>query len=101
AVKYGPPGQEVVVRLEEGSEHVRLAVEDEGPGIPAAERERVFERFHRLERDHDSTVTGTGLGLAVVRELVTRSGGRVWVEGASGKGARVVVELARASPERP
>jgi signal transduction histidine kinase len=76
ALKYGPPGQEVTVTLEECRGEVRLAVEDQGPGIPVAERERVFGRFHRLDRDRASTVTGTGLGLAVVRELASRYGGR-------------------------
>src|SRR5262249_29590063 len=51
AVKYGPKGQQVLVRLDSSDGGVRLAVEDEGPGIPPDERERVFERFHRLERD--------------------------------------------------
>ena len=99
AVKYGPRGQEVVVTLEGAEEHVRLAVEDEGPGIPAADRERVFERFRRLERDRVSTVTGTGLGLAVVRELVSGFGGRCRVEPAGRGGARVVVEVKVASPD--
>jgi len=93
AVKYGPRGQEVVVSLEGVSGGLRLAVEDEGPGIPPGERERVFERFHRLERDRASGVTGTGLGLAVVRELVARHGGRCAVESGRRGGARVVVEL--------
>lgn len=99
AVKYGPRGQQVVVTLEGSGEHVRLAVEDEGPGIPAAERERVFERFQRLDRDRVSTITGTGLGLAVVRELVSGWEGRCRVEPASRGGARVVVELKMASPD--
>jgi signal transduction histidine kinase len=97
AVKYGPRGQEVAVTLAREDGRLRLAVEDEGPGIPPEERERVFERFHRLERDRASPVTGTGLGLAVVRELVARHGGRCAVE--RGRfGARVVVELPEARP---
>ena len=77
---------------------VRLAVEDEGPGIPPAERERVFSRFERLAREKASTVTGTGLGLAVVRELVSGFGGRAFVEGGRGGGACLVVELRAESP---
>jgi signal transduction histidine kinase len=98
AVKYGPRGQEILVSLEGGG-RVRLAVDDQGPGIPAGERERVFERFGRLPRDQASTVTGTGLGLAVVRELVSSWGGRAIVESGRDGGARVVVELkAEVSP---
>jgi signal transduction histidine kinase len=98
AVKYGPPGQEVSVTLQAREGRVRLAVEDEGPGIPPAERERVFSRFERLPREKASTVTGTGLGLAVVRELVSGFGGRAFVEGGRGGGACLVVELQAESP---
>lgn len=93
AVKYGPPGQEIEVTLDRVDGKVRLTVEDEGPGIPPAERERVFARFHRLERDRASTVAGTGIGLAVVRELVLLHGGRCGVEAGRRGGARVVVEI--------
>lgn len=93
ALKYGPPGQEVTVTLTGEGGGARLAVEDQGPGIPAAERERVFEPFHRLDRDRASTITGTGLGLAVVRELALRHGGRCVVESGREGGARVFVDL--------
>jgi two-component system OmpR family sensor kinase len=94
AVKYGPRGQEITVVLEGASAgRVCLSVEDEGPGIPPREREQVFGRFQRLDRDRASTVTGTGLGLAVVRELVVEAGGRCAVGAGRGGGARVVVEL--------
>ena len=68
-------------------------MEDAGPGIPAADRERVWERFWRLERDRDSAVAGTGIGLAVVRELSTLHRGRSWCEEADAGGARFVIEL--------
>jgi signal transduction histidine kinase len=94
AVKYGPRGQTIRVRVERGEKAgARVVVEDEGPGIPPGERERVFERFHRLERESERAVAGTGIGLAVVRDLVTRLGGRVRAEAAAGGGARMVVEL--------
>ncbi len=96
AVKYGPEGQVVRVRLGTEDGEARVAVEDEGPGIPAPDRERVWRRFFRLERDRGTAVAGTGIGLAVVRELVAHHGGRAWIEdGAAGEGggARVVIAL--------
>ncbi len=92
AVKYGPEGQVVRVRLTAEDGEARVAVEDEGPGIPPAERERVWRRFFRLERDRGTAVAGTGIGLAVVRELVTHHGGRAWIEEAAA-GTRVVIAL--------
>jgi len=100
AVKYGPPHQVVSVRLATSNGCARICVDDQGPGIPAADRERVWDRFWRLERDRGSAVAGTGIGLAVVRELVALHGGRAWVEdappgagGNGGKGVRLVIEL--------
>jgi signal transduction histidine kinase len=93
ALKYGPRGQEIEVTLEVREGMVLLTVEDEGPGIPPQDRERVFERFQRLERDRASAVAGTGIGLAVVRELVSLHGGCCRVETGLRGGARVVVQL--------
>ncbi len=99
AVKYGPPGQTVTLGLTVADGRARVSVDDEGPGIPAAERERIWDRFWRLERDRGSAVAGTGIGLSVVRELVALHGGRTWVEDAPASqrgdraGSRFVIEL--------
>jgi signal transduction histidine kinase len=93
AVKYGPRDQQLTVELERGGGVVRLSVQDQGPGIPPSERRRVFERYERLERDRRSAVAGTGIGLAVVRDLVERHDGRVFIEDEAKGGARFVVEL--------
>jgi signal transduction histidine kinase len=78
---------------------VRLWVEDQGPGIPVADRERVWEPYVRLDRDAEGATGGSGIGLAVVRELVTLHGGRTWLEdGRSGTGTRVVIELPAMPP---
>src|SRR5437870_9521748 len=82
AVKYGPTGQTVTVGLAAIDSRARIWVDDAGPGIPAADRERIWERFWRLERDRGSAVAGTGIGLSVVRELVALHGGRAWAEAA-------------------
>jgi signal transduction histidine kinase len=97
AVKYGPPHQEVAVESRELDGAVHVSVTDEGPGVPAADRERIWRRFHRLDREQESSRAGTGIGLAVVRELVQLHGGRTWVETAAGGGARFVVELPTAA----
>ena len=72
---------------------VELLVDDDGPGIPEPERERVFDRFHRLDSPRTREAGGTGLGLAIVRELVASAGGSVAVEEAPAGGARLRVRL--------
>jgi signal transduction histidine kinase len=93
AVKYGPAGQTVTVATSGGSGRAWIRVDDQGPGIPEAQRERIWERFSRLEREVSSAVAGTGIGLAVVRDLVRLHGGRVWADESPSGGARFVVEL--------
>ena len=97
AVKYGPRGQTVAVALGGGgvrgwggAGEVRIEITDEGPGIPPADRERIWQPYQR-----GSAVGGTagsGVGLSVVRDVVAQHGGRAWVEDSpSGQGARIVV----------
>ena len=93
AVKYGPEGQTVTLGVGTDDGRARIWVDDQGPGVPAAERERIWDRFWRLERDRGSSVAGTGIGLSVVRELVALHGGRAWAEDAPHGGARFVIEL--------
>lgn len=94
AVKYGPAGQEIRIGAMRENGVARLWVDDGGPGIPRAYRERVWERFWRLERDRGSAVAGSGIGLAVVRELAVLHHGRAWIdETGTDAGTRVVIEL--------
>jgi signal transduction histidine kinase len=94
AVKYGPAGQTVTLGAAPGANgSARLWVDDCGPGIPRPDRERVWDRFWRLERDRGTAVAGSGIGLAVVRELATLHAGRTWVEDAASGGSRFVIEL--------
>lgn len=96
AIKYGPAGQTVRVGVEARDGVARLVVDDQGPGVPVAERERIWQPYHRLARDRRALGAGTGLGLAVVAELTDLLHGRAWVEDGPGGGARFVVELPRA-----
>ncbi len=100
AARYGPDRQTIAIAAARRDGHVELRVEDRGPGIPAADRERVWKAFVRLDRDRDSSVTGSGLGLAVVRELVEAQHGTCWIEEGVGSGARVVVRLPAAEGPR-
>ena len=109
AVKYGPLGQTLTVgtaRADASSpgtvpDAVRVWVDDEGPGIPEDQRERVWEPYVRLGREIEGGSGGSGIGLAVVRELVVLHRGRVWAEAAPSGGTRVVVELPACAPGVP
>ncbi len=91
AAKYGPPSQLVIVGAEAGEGVTRLWVDDEGPGIDPSDRDRVWQPFRRAS--HGGEVSGTGIGLSVVRELIEQHGGRCAVNVGDRGGARIVVEL--------
>jgi len=78
---------------------VTFAVEDDGPGIPAAQRERVFDRFHRTDSARNRSRGGVGLGLAIVRAIVEAHGGRVAAAESPEGGARVEISLPGFSPQ--
>jgi signal transduction histidine kinase len=96
AVKYGPPDQTIRVRTEVLHGEVRLSVTDQGPGVAARERERVWEPYVRGKAA--SAKGGSGIGLTIVRETARQHGGRAWVETAEPVGARFVVAFPVASP---
>ena len=100
AVKYGPPGQTVSVGTSLLDDRAQLWVADEGPGIVLAERERIWEPFYRLEREREAAVAGSGIGVAVVRDLVTLHGGKAWLDERASRGARFVVDLPNARMAR-
>jgi signal transduction histidine kinase len=92
ALKYGPSGQTVSVEVERDGAVARLTVSDQGPGVPRADRTRLWRPFVRLGAE-GSTAGGSGIGLSVVRSLVRQHGGEVAVHDAAGGGARFVVTL--------
>jgi signal transduction histidine kinase len=97
AVKHGPREQRVVARVKATAHAVRLTVEDEGPGIALADRQRIWQPFMRGSRaaGTGADATGAGLGLMIVRSLTEAMGGTVTCDAAtgSGRGARFVVQL--------
>jgi signal transduction histidine kinase len=88
---------DVAVDVHQSDATATLTVSDDGPGVPAADRERVFERFTRLDEARGRDAGGSGLGLAIVREIVTAHGGTVELQDAD-PGLRVVVRLPAAGP---
>jgi signal transduction histidine kinase len=90
AVRYTPPEGSVLVRCRSRAEGALLEVTDTGPGIPAAERDRVFDRFYRRAA---AQANGTGLGLAIVKSIAGHHGARVVLGDAPGGGLHVEVEF--------
>jgi|GEM_PF-1416220 len=100
AAKFSPPGSKITVEVVEppGAETALVRVCDEGPGIPEADREHVFEKFFRVAATQ-TVVPGTGLGLAICHGIVEAHGGRIWVEsGPHGRGAVFSFSLPLAPP---
>ena len=103
ALRHAPAGGEVVVRLQPGTQRdeVRVTVRDTGSGIPEEHLPNIFERFYRADRARTRTDGGSGIGLAVVRQLIEAHGGRVWAESQPGKGATFGFVLPTAKPDAP
>jgi two-component system, OmpR family, sensor histidine kinase VicK len=104
AFKYArsaPGGGRVVLRAEQRDRLVLCSVSDNGPGIPAKDLPRIFERFYQVDKSRArraalpplATMGGAGLGLAIAREIVQAHGGRIWAESVEGLGSRFTVEL--------
>jgi PAS domain S-box-containing protein len=93
AIKYSPDGGNIELGAEPAGSAVRFHVLDEGLGIPAEERTRIFDKFYRLDPDMTQGVGGTGLGLYICAGLVTRMAGRIWVEAGQDGGSAFFFEL--------
>ena len=90
AAKYAPPDTTITISVEPSGSRALLAVSDQGPGIPADERTRVFTRFYRSETEATHRTRGAGIGLAIVKEFADRLNASVAVDSAEGGGARFV-----------
>ena len=95
AVKYSPDGSSIRITLRSDGQAACLAVADQGCGIESSEQQRIFERFYRSKRHRDDPTGGSGVGLALVKEIVTQHGGRIEVESKAGQGSTFRVFLPR------
>jgi PAS domain S-box-containing protein len=93
AHKYGREGGTIRLRLARHPNEVVVAVTDDGPGIAAADQERIFERYYRSETEATRQRQGSGLGLPIARALVELHGGRLWLESTPGAGATFWIAL--------
>jgi two-component system sensor histidine kinase KdpD len=92
AVKYSPPGAPIKISAFEDQAQMIFAVQDNGPGVPDAERSLIFDRFYRSAGSRD-TVPGAGLGLPIAKDIVRAHGGTIWVDGKQGEGAAFKIAL--------
>lgn len=99
AIRHSPPDGAVRLQATAVAAGTRIEVTDEGPGIPAEEADRVFERFYRSDRARSTDDGGAGLGLAIARWIVELHGGTIHADPSCAPGCRIVVELpARTAP---
>ena len=93
AVKYSGGSREIIIRIGRRFEFATVSVADFGVGIPPAEREKIFERFHRVSTGMVHDVKGSGLGLALVKHIVEAHGGTIQVQSELGSGSTFTVSL--------
>jgi len=99
ALKFTPAGGHIVLRVRKEADRLILEVEDNGPGIPGSEKERIFDRFYRVEKSRNRGRGGSGLGLAISRAIVELHGGRITAEDGREGGTLFRVSLPMLRPE--
>jgi two-component system sensor histidine kinase VicK len=93
AIKFSPHGGGVTLGARNEADGVLLWVSDEGIGMSPESMRGLFQKFYRVDNAETRSIGGTGLGLALVREIVTAHGGRIWVESEAGTGSTFYVSL--------
>ena len=89
AIKYNVPGGSVTIHVENN----RLVVKDTGIGIPAIHKDRIFERFYRVDKSHSKASGGTGLGLSIVKHAVAYHKAEISLDSTPGKGTTITIEF--------
>lgn len=100
ALRHTPEGGIIILSAKQTDQHIEIAVQDGGPGVPPEDLERIFERFYRVDssRQRGGELSGgTGLGLAIAKSIVQAHDGQIWAESVAGKGLRIVISL----PKKP
>ncbi len=93
AIKYNNPGGSINVSLDAEEEHCVITISDTGPGIPAEDLAKVFERFYRVDKSHSGQMSGSGLGLAIARQSVEIQGGTIAIDSTEGVGTSVTIRV--------
>lgn len=93
AIKYTPNGGHIEVSVINQDEHIVINVKDDGIGIPEEDRERIFERFYRVDKGRSRELGGTGLGLSIAKEIVEANGGQIKLKSEFGVGTEVKIIL--------
>jgi signal transduction histidine kinase len=101
AMKYSPPDSPITLALTSTEEEAIVSVRDAGEGIPPDKRDRIFDRFYRIETGLTRRTGGTGLGLYITKRLVEAMHGRIWVDSPPGGGSTFSVALPRAAALSP
>ncbi len=95
ASRFAPKSSEVTVEIKDLTDKIRVSVIDRGEGVPESLREKIFDRFYRIDNSRNRETGGSGLGLAIAKSIIDAHGGRIWVEQTPGGGATFSFELSK------
>ncbi|MBN2472496.1 MAG: HAMP domain-containing histidine kinase, partial [Anaerolineae bacterium] len=98
ASKYTPEGGQIALRVWQQAGQVRVEIADNGYGIPASELPHLFEEFYRVKTDQTASISGSGLGLSLVKAVIEAHGGQVWAQSEYGAGSTFTADLPFAHP---
>jgi two-component system sensor histidine kinase VicK len=93
AVKYSPKGGKIIIEVEKNEKELLTSVQDEGLGIPEEMQAKLFTKFFRVDNSDHREIGGTGLGLALCKDIIELHGGKIWVESKEGEGTRFIFSI--------